>query len=233
MEFQRSKEQLKIIRNAYDDTVERYNNGLSDLDFLPDEFKESAEFKRFRDLMSTCNSGDPGIKDYLEPKNGLRYLDIGSCLNLMEYDLYQWPSNYYGIDISQKLIRVAKSFINTNRIKIGGLLVAEISNLPFDNNYFDIASAIGVLEYYELAYITQALKELNRILKRKGKLVIDMPNERHPDIHTMVEYESYLGRTRKNIPSEDEFVDELKRFFIIDKVADAQIMIQYFARKRG
>ena len=144
--------------------------------------EESAEFKRFRDLMSTCNSGDPGIKDYLEPQNGLRYLDIGSCLNLMEYDLYQWPSNYYGIDISQKLIRVAKSFINTNRIKIGGLLVAEISNLPFDNNYFDIASAIGVLEYYELAYITQALKELNRILKRKGKLVIDMPNERHPDL---------------------------------------------------
>jgi len=233
MEFQRSREQLQIIRDAYDDTVERYDKGLSDLDFLPDEFKKSAEFKRFRDLISTCNSGDPNIKEYLEPRNGLRYLDVGSCLNLMGYDLYQWPSYYYGIDISQKLIRVINSFIKNNRIKIGGLLVAEVSNLPFGNSYFDIASAIGVLEYYEVAYIIQALKELNRILRRKGRLVVDMPNERHPDIKTMIEYESYLGRTRENIPSEDEFVDELKRFFIIDNVKDTQIMIQYFVRKRG
>jgi ubiquinone/menaquinone biosynthesis C-methylase UbiE len=108
--------------------------------------------------------------------------------------------------------------------------VAEVSNLPFINDYFDIATAIGVLEYYEMEYIMAALGELNRIVKKDGRLVIDMPNEKHPDVNTMIEYESYLDRPRKAIPSEEEFVVELKRFFLIEEVDNSQLMIKYFLR---
>jgi ubiquinone/menaquinone biosynthesis C-methylase UbiE len=77
------------------------------------------------------------------------------------------------------------------------------------------------------------LKELNRILKKEGRLVIDMPNEKHPDINTMVEYESYLGRTRRRIIPKEEFENELTKFFMIDKIENTQIMIQYFVRKKS
>ena len=207
-----------------------YNKGKSDLDYLPSVFKNTEVFKRFIKAAQVCNSGDPRIKDYLKPTERMNYLDVGSCANLIGYKLYEWQSLYYGIDISQRLIDATNLFVKSNRITIGGLFVAEISNLPFSNNYFDIASAIGVLEYYEIDYCILALKELNRVLKVYGKLVIDIPNEKHPDVLTMVKYETYLGRTRKNIPSKKEILVALKKYFVIEDIDDSQLMLKYFLR---
>jgi ubiquinone/menaquinone biosynthesis C-methylase UbiE len=230
MYSQNSRKQLQIIKEAYNQTVENYDKGISDLDFLPNDFKNSAEFKRFYQVTNSCNSGEPRIKEYLQPKVGMNYLDVGSCANIMRYKLYEWPSSYHGIDISQRIIDITNSFVKNNRILVGGLIVAEVSNLPYIKDYFDIASVIGVLEYYEIDYIIPALKELHRIVKEDGRLIIDMPNERHTDVNIMIEYETYLGRPRRTIPSEKEFVIELKRFFVIEEVDDSQLMIKYFLR---
>jgi SAM-dependent methyltransferase len=227
---QNSRKQLQNIKRAYNQTIENYNKGILELDFLPDDFKNSTEYKRFHLVANSCNSGEPRIKDYLQPVDGMNYLDVGSCVNIISYKLSEWSSLYYGIDISQRLIEKSHLFVKENRIPIGGLFVAEVSNLPFINDYFDIATAIGVLEYYEMEYIMAALGELNRIVKKDGRLVIDMPNEKHPDVNTMIEYESYLDRPRKAIPSEEEFVVELKRFFLIEEVDNSQLMIKYFLR---
>ena len=228
MLFEKSIKQVQIIKQAYDKTVEDFNCGKADLDYLPDSFKNSEKFKRFINAISSCNSGDHRIKYYLNPKEGMNYLDCGSCANLISYKLYEWPSLYFGIDISHKLLTITNAFVRTNKLNIGGLFIADISNLPFTNNFFDIASAIGVLEYYEVDYINLALKELNRVIKQNGKLVIDMPNEDHPDVLTMIEYENYLGRTRNKIVSKNEFIKALNEFFIIDYIDDSEVMMKYF-----
>ena len=224
--------QLKIIREAYDQTVDHHDAGLCDLDFLPEPFKKSAAFKRFQGLINACNSSDPSIRQFLKPRRGQNYLDIGSCINLMGYGLHRWPSLYYGVDVSTRLIRVTDSFVRSNQIDIGGLFAADVSHLPFRNDHFDIAAAIGVFEYYEIEYMQLSLKELHRILKNDGRIVIDMPNERHPDVSTMVEYESYLGRPRERIIPREEVERALADFFIIDDVDDSRIMIQYFLTNR-
>ena len=224
------KEQVQIIKKAYNLTVEDYNKGKSELEYLPTIFRNSEKFRGFIKAANVCNSGDPRIKDYLNPTERMNYLDVGSCANIIGYKLHEWQASYYGIDISQKLIALTNLFVTTNRITIGGLCVAEISNIPFTNNYFDIASVIGVLEYYEIDYCIFALKELNRVLKQNGKLVIDMPNEKHPVVFTMVEYENYLGRPRNNIPSNKEFIEALKKFFVIEDIDDTQLMVKYFLR---
>lgn len=227
-----SREQVQIIKEAYNRTVDDYNKNISEQDYLPDEFKNSEKFKRFIKTAQLCNSGESRVKDFLNPTGGMKYLDVGSCANLIGYKLHEWQSLYYGIDISQKLIAVTNSFVKTNRIIIGGLFVAEISKTPFKNDYFDIASAIGVLEYYGIDYFFLALKELNRVVKQDGKLVIDIPNENHPDVETMIEYENYLGRTRNTIPSKKEFITSLKKFFVIEDINESQMMIKYFLRNK-
>ena len=145
--------------------------------------------------------------------------------------LHEWPSEYYGIDISPRLIKASQNFIKRNNIKIGGLYVAEVAKMPFGNNFFDICAVIGVLEYFDIAYIQKALQELHRVLKPQGKIVVDMPNFDHPDCNTMIELEGFLGRTSESVPSNEEFEAELKKLFSIERI-DAQIMTSYFARAK-
>ena len=110
--------------------------------------------------------------------------------------------------------------------------MAEVSNLPFVENYFDIAAAIGVLEYYDVYYNTLAIKELNRVLKGGGKLIIDFPNHEHPQLNVMIEYENYLGRKRNDIPSGKKFQSIVKKYFIIDDIDNSYIMLKYFLRNK-
>lgn len=227
-----SREQVRIIKEAYNKSVKDYYNGISDLDYVPDDFKISKKFRKFVNSSALCNSGDARIRNYLQPELGMKYLDTGSCINLIGYKLYEWYSLYYGIDISQRLVEVTNSYVKANNINLGGLIVSEISDLPFIENYFDIATAIGVLEYYDIEYCTLAFKELNRVVRDNGKLVVDMPNKKHPDYVTMIEYESYLGRPRKKMPSNIEFIAVLKKYFMIEKIDDSRLMIMYFLKNR-
>jgi SAM-dependent methyltransferase len=227
------KDSLEVIRKAYDKTVDNYIAGIKDEDLLPEDFINSERYKRFKKIIESNPGGreDSQIFNYLNPKKDMKFLDVGSCANLIRKKLYEWPSEYYGIDISPKLIKASKDFVEFNNIKIGGLYIADISNTPFDNNFFDICSIIGVLEYYNLEYIRKSLKELQRILKPNSKIVIDIPNFNHTCCSTMIEMEGYLGRTRNNIPTNEDFETELKRKFTIDRI-DSQIMKVYFARSR-
>lgn len=223
------KKQLEIIRKAYDLTVKEHDEEIDPLAKVPKEFKESKRFKEFQNLTGLDSSND-AYKIFLNPSKGMKFLDIGSCANLSNYKLYEWPSEYYGVDISPALIEAMKGFVKRKNIKIGGLYVADVANLPFKDNFFDIAAIIGVLEYFDLDYIKKALAELHRVLKPGGRLVVDMPNLEHPLVDVMFELEKYLGRPRLTVPSKNEFEAELKRFFQIDKT-DGIIMIKYFVKK--
>jgi len=220
--------QLEVIKNAYDETVDNYKKGIRDIDILPKKFVNSNEFKNFQKKNHTCNSGQSDIKRFLAPKKGMKFLDVGSCANLVNYQLHNWSSTYYGIDLSEKLIKAMKAFVSRNNIKIGGLFIADVSQMPFDDNVFDIGACIGVLEYFNLDYITKALKELHRVINSKGRLVVDMPNIDHPDIETMLQIESYLGRIRSGIPRREHFEKALKKVFLIKDINDDSLMIKYY-----
>jgi SAM-dependent methyltransferase len=229
----KTNDPIKVISKAYDKTVDNYNEGIEDEDLLPEEFKNSERYKRFKKILSSNPNGseDSQIFEYLNPKKGMKFLDVGSCANLICKKLHEWPSEYYGIDISPKLIKASQNFVKRNNLNIGGLYVAEVANMPFANNFFDICAVIGVLEYFDIEYIKKALKELHRVLKPQGKIVLDMPNFNHPDCKTMIELEGYLERTRENVPSNEEFEKKFKKLFSIEKV-DNKIMKSYFARAK-
>jgi SAM-dependent methyltransferase len=227
-----SKE-VEHIRKAYDLTVEQYKKGIHPLKDVPDDFKSRLDFKTF------MKDSDPSItgsnasenKEYLAPEKGMRFLDAGCGANLANYRLHEWPSVFFGVDISTALIDEMKIYVNKHHIQIGGLHVAEITNMPFENSYFDIALLIGVLEYYSLQYTKWALEEMNRVLKPSAKLVVDIANLGHPYVNIMFKLEAYLNRS--NIPkSSEDFEKILKPLFMIDKIDDSKVMLKYFVRNK-
>lgn len=229
--FKGERSQLEKIRRAYDETVDRYFAGIEDEDLLPAEFKGSERYKRLRRILESdsCGSDDPRIKDFLKPRPGMKFLDVGSGANLIRKNLHAWPSTYFGIDISRKLIAVSRKFARSRKIRVGGLYLAEAAKTPFADNFFDICAVIGVLEYYDLPYIEKALKEIHSILKPHGRIVVDMPNGEHPEITTLYEFEEYLGRPRCRVPAPVDFENKLAEFFVIKKIDRSKIMTGYFA----
>ena len=219
---------IKQIGQAYDQTVDNFQKGVKDQDLLPYKFKISEEYQKFVQSNYSSNSGEISIKNFLNPQKGMNYLDVGSCANLINHKLYLWPSTYFGIDISKKLIQSSKNFIQKNNLTIGGLFQTEVIKLPFQDNFFQIISCIGVLEYFDKSYSVKAFRELNRVLKPYGKMVLDFPNLNNPDVKTMFELEAYLGRPRYNLPSLKTFQTELEKLFIIQKTDDTSIMIKYY-----
>ena len=189
-------QQLEQVRRAYDLTVEQYRSGTDWLSQMPEAFKNSAEFQAL--MQEPCNSGAPENRQYLDPQPGMLFLDVGCCANLANHRLDQWPSTYYGVDISSALIETMQGFAASQQVPIGGLHVAEITDLPFDADFFDIADVIGVLEYCTLDHIKCALVELHRVLKPDARMVVDIPNLAHPLVETMFQLESYLKRP--NVP---------------------------------
>ena len=193
-------------------------------------FKSSPEFRAFQRERRGCNSGDPENKKYLAPQPGMRFLDGGSCANLASYRLDKWPSRYYGVDISPRLIHAMKEFAAREHITIGGFWLADIADLPFEDNFFDIGAVIGVFEYCPLSYIGMALRELNRVLKPDGRVVLDFPNLDHPHIETMFRLEEYLGRPNVANPKAP-FEQFLTSLFSIERIDASRLMLKYFLRR--
>ena len=227
------EEHLERIRKAYSSAIRDFLAGISPLSKVPKKFKQSKTFKAFLKKAdpSTVGSAAPDIKKFLQPTSGMKCLDAGCCANLAANRFDKWPSIYYGIDFSPVVIQEMKRFASINNLKIGGLEVAEIKNLPYPNDFFDIAMVIGVFEYLPMDYSIQALEELCRVLKPGARMVLDLPNLAHPHIEIMFQLEEYLDRP--NIPkSRDRFEQYLAPLFTIVKSKDTHVMLKYFVEKR-
>jgi SAM-dependent methyltransferase len=228
-----NREQFERIRAAYDVTVRDFRAGINPLAAVPNTFKKSRAFRSFLKEAdpSVTGSDAPDIKKFLDPRQGMRCLDVGCCANLATKRLDKWPSTYYGFDISPALIREMSLFAVDAGIKIGGLLVAEMQDIPFPDEFFDLVMVIGVFEYVSMDYAVRSLKEFFRILKPGARMVLDLPNLHHPHIKTMFQLEEYLGRP--NIPkSREEFESCLFSLFLPAKTSEKHVMLKYFVEKR-
>ena len=98
---------------------------------------------------------------------------------------------------------------------------------PYTDNFFDIGTCIGSLEYFEKDFVEKALKEFHRILKPGAKFVLDIPNIERPDCRIAMMIEDYLGRTDKFSMTKREFETMLEPYFSIEK-EEIGGMIEYF-----
>lgn len=100
-----------------------------------------------------------------------KFLDIGMGAGNLEEKIIKVDRNIeiYGIDISSKAILNAKKKLR------GNFYVSDIFGLPFKTSFFDTISILDVLEHVYEKEAPCALREVNRVLKNGGCLMISVP----------------------------------------------------------
>jgi len=104
------------------------------------------------------------ILSKLVPTNAF-LLDVG-CWN-GTFRQFLRNADYVGIDINWQALKKAKE----KRIEV---LMASCDYLPFRNEVFDACSMIEVIEH--LYFPEKTLREVHRVLKKDGKLILATPN---------------------------------------------------------
>ena len=165
----------------------------------------------------------PCVKKFLDtfPSSSL-LLDVG-CGNGKNM-LYRSDLIFYGIDFSIKLVEICKNKnLNVNE--------ASMTNIPFDNNYFD--GIIVIASYHHLSNDIerkQTLDEIYRVIKPGGRILMvvwamEQPEDskfhftKTDELVSWYSVESKITYNRYyHIYSKGELVEEIKRlkpeFFI-------------------
>ncbi len=104
-----------------------------------------------------------------------RLLEVGCGPGVMLPDLLAMGFDVRAIDVSREMIRRAEQRLGAH--PLAGrchLAVGDVERLEFGEGAFDVVLAMGVLEY--LPAPDAALREMVRVLKPGGRLVLSVPN---------------------------------------------------------
>ena len=100
-------------------------------------------------------------------------LDIGCGSGVYSLDLARKGYKVYSIDIASLYVRQTIKLARNNGKRIQGI-VASAEYLPFQDETFDMVLCTEVLEH--LVSPLSALKELKRVCKVNGKIIITIPS---------------------------------------------------------
>lgn len=95
-------------------------------------------------------------------------LEIGCSTGVMALQYSPSCNTYYGCDISDKAIEEAKKL----NIKNANFLCCDAHKLPYKDNTFNVVIVNSLLHHLEL---NVAIKEICRVLKKNGQLVLKEP----------------------------------------------------------
>lgn len=121
----------------------------------------------------------------LDPEKRKKILDVGCGDGFYLHLLLSLKNKntLVGIDIDPNALSSAKKNLKGRKIK---LLRGDLTKLPFKKNAFDAVLTSEVLEHVEDE--VGALKEIRRVLKPKGVLVLSVPHANYPLFWDPVNY---------------------------------------------
>jgi ubiquinone/menaquinone biosynthesis C-methylase UbiE len=104
-----------------------------------------------------------------------KILDAGCGPGGLVLSLLRKGYRVWGVDISSRMIDEATEFVRRNGFPdFDQLTVGDIEVLDFDQDFFDVVVASGVIEYQKTDTI--ALSEMNRVLANGGHLIVNVTN---------------------------------------------------------
>ena len=104
----------------------------------------------------------------------LQILDMGCGTSALMKDILNRGHQVVGIDICPEMLAAAKKSVKKYFSKKAFLSCADIEKLPFKDNSFDVVTCVGVIEY--LYNEDSGLREIKRIIKDSGFLIVELPN---------------------------------------------------------
>ncbi len=109
------------------------------------------------------------VADFTNAGNGSKILDVGTGTGKQAFAFAKKGHDVIGIDLSEAMLKIA-----TRKNKYGSLKfkIADAAELPFENNSFDVSCASFVLHDMPVTIREKTVKEMVRVTKPKGMIVI-------------------------------------------------------------
>ncbi len=199
--------------------------------------KPSGKLGKF--IGRSMNSGHAKVRrwglDHVSIKPDAYILDIGcgGGKAIQELSLSTPRGKVFGIDYSEDMVKLSKK-INETPIRQGQveIMFGTVSSLPFKDNTFDLITAFET--YYFWPHLIDDLKEIKRVLKPKGTLLI--VNEVYQDIrfekrntkwttlidmqiHTPEEYKEFLNQAGYHLAKIDCILEKNWITAVAEKVS--------------
>ncbi len=151
MDKKKAKEIIRLNRKTYNQIAEEFSDTRNHL------WSEISSFS-----------------DYI--RNNQKILDLGCgngrLINLID----NHQTDYIGVDNSKELIKIAKKKHPDYSFRI-----ANITNLPFDKNNFDLIFSIAVIHHIPTQELRKKVaQEIKRVLKPGGKIIVSVWNLNRP-----------------------------------------------------
>lgn len=106
---------------------------------------------------------------FVNPEKGAKILDLCTGTGKQAFAFGKRGFDVMGIDLSEDMLRIAK---RKNGYKNVEFIVADASNLPSKENYFDICCISFGLHEMPSSVREKVLQEMTRVTKPQGKIVI-------------------------------------------------------------
>ena len=132
-------------------------------------------FDVFQSLVGAPAAHRKFLTNYVKPKPGERFLDLGCGVGATLLHLPE-DVHYTGVDISAAYIKAARARFGER----GTFICSDIAGLSLPSGHFDHAIAFGVLHHLDTA-TAQSLLQVARAALRPGKCLVTIDPCYTPD----------------------------------------------------
>jgi 2-polyprenyl-3-methyl-5-hydroxy-6-metoxy-1,4-benzoquinol methylase len=142
-------------------------------------------------------------------------LDIASGEGYGSFLLAKNADFVYGVDISEEAITYAKKNYRKDNLEFR---VGNTSKIPLDSNSVDIVVSFETIEHHDQH--DEMMKEIKRVLKKDGKLIISSPNKKYYSDENNTTNHFHIKELH-----EDEFKMLLNNYFRSTKFLNQNLLI--------
>lgn len=109
------------------------------------------------------------VVDFTDARNGSRILDVATGTGKQAFAFAEKGYEVIGIDLSEDMLKVASKKNKYENVKFE---VTDATNMPFEDNRFDVSCVSFALHDMPLTIRDKVLEEMVRVTKPKGIIMI-------------------------------------------------------------
>ena len=177
----------KLMETIIDETI-RYFNYLK----LPYKNREDVKAFLINDEKTKTDLVDYFDKEIVPLKNK-RMLDVGCGKGGVVIACALKGAEAVGFDLDERDLNIAKLRAESYGLKNIPIFKGDAANIPFSDNYFDLVTALSVLEHVN--NLEKVIKEMVRVTRPGGCCYVTFPNPIFPrEGHYKVFYIPYMPK---------------------------------------